>query len=247
MKVAVLGASGGCGRWVMRVAADRGHEVTGLVRETADVPETPGEVRIVRGDPLDEEKVAEVLRGQDAVACCLGIRRRRSWWPWSPMLSPEDLTTRAACVLVRAMRRCEVTRIVAISAAGVGESVRAVSLPVRLMIRWSQLGVAYRDLESMENELEASGLDWLAVRPVTLTRGGLTFLAGPVTRYRPWSRVSRADVAAYMVVALEQSERFASRRVMIGRAAPAALPPGAQGDSGGQAAAIAAGAGASAS
>jgi uncharacterized protein YbjT (DUF2867 family) len=43
MKVVVLGATGGCGRWFVRLAALRGHQVTATVRpdsplyELADV------------------------------------------------------------------------------------------------------------------------------------------------------------------------------------------------------------------
>ena len=104
-----------------------------------------------------------------------------------------------------------------LSAAGVGDSIHRVSFPVRLMLRSGNIAVAYRDLAAMERMLSESGLDWLAVRPVTLKDGPLMFLGGPVERYRTWSRVCRADVAAYMVTSLEQTVPYSNHRVMIGR------------------------------
>jgi uncharacterized protein YbjT (DUF2867 family) len=70
----------------------------------------------------------------------------------------------------------------------------------------------------MESVLRASTLDWLAVRPVTLSHGPPTGRVGPVTRYGMTSTVRRGDVAAWMLEALERRERFAERTVLLGPA-----------------------------
>lgn len=75
----------------------------------------------------------------------------------------------------------------------------------------------------MESVLRASTLDWLAVRPVTLTHGPPTGRARPVDRYGITSTVRRSDVASWMLEALSgaspsPSEACCSARADEGRA-----------------------------
>lgn len=214
MRLLVLGASGGCGRWLVRLATERSHHVTALVRETAEHDAPPGVV-VHRGDATDSSVLERLVAGQDAVLSALGLRRAgRS--PWAPLRSPPDLTTRVARAIVPAMRRHGVTRLVAMSAAGVGDSFERLTWPVRRLVRAGNVGVAYRDLEAMEAVLEASDLDWLAVRPVTLVDGPPRGAARPVSRYGLLSTIRRAEVAEWMLSAAERPGRIAERRVMLG-------------------------------
>lgn len=214
MNLLVLGASGAVGRLLTRLAVDAGHRVTALVRPSASV-ETIAGPRVVRGDVRDPGVLESAVAGQDAVASCLGLRRTRKS-PWAPLVSPPDLTARVAGLLVPAMQRQGVRRLVAISAGGVAESITRLSAPVRWMVGSGNLGVAYRDLAEMERILSGSDLDWLAVRAVTLVDGPPTRRAGPVARYGLFSIVRRADVAAYMLSALTQPEPFAEHAVLLG-------------------------------
>ena len=217
MRLLVLGASGGCGRWLVRLAAERGHEVTALVRPASDVHADAGGARVAvhRGDVADPALLDHVLPGHDAVLSALGLRRAgRS--PWAPLRSPSDLTERVTRSLVPAMRRHGVPRLVAISAAGVGDSLPRLTWPVRRLVATGNVAVAYRDLAAMEAALAASDLDWLAVRPVTLADGEPRRAARPVGRYRLTSTVRRSEVAAWMLDAVERPAPFAERRVLLG-------------------------------
>lgn len=215
MRILVLGASGGCGRWLVRLAAGRGHRVTALVRGTAPF-EPPAGVTVVRGEATDPHALDAAVRGHDAVLSGLGLRRAgRS--PWAPLRSPPDLTTRVARALVAAMGRHGVRRVVAVSAGGVGESRAQLSAPVRWLVDAGNVAVAYRDLAGMEAVLAESPADWLAVRPVTLTNGAPTGQGRPVPRYTLTSTVRRADVAAYMLAAAERAGPHEERRVLLGR------------------------------
>src|SRR5688572_13137511 len=93
VRVLILGASGGVGRWLTRLAADRGHEVTALVRASSGFVAPPGvDVRV--GEVLDGAALDNAVQGQEVVASCLGIRRA-GLNPWAPILSPSDFVTRA--------------------------------------------------------------------------------------------------------------------------------------------------------
>lgn len=215
MRVLVLGASGGIGRWLVRVAADRGHAVTALVRDSAELA-VPDGVRLRRGDVTDPAVLDVVLPGQDVVLSALGLRRAgRS--PWAPLRSPRDLVAHAMRVLVAAMERHAVSRAVVVSAAGVGDSLARCSFPVRRLVASGNVAVAYRDLAAAEAALAAGGRDWLAVRPVTLLDGPPARPARPVARYGLASTVRRSEVATWMLDAAARPTPFVERRVMLGR------------------------------
>src|SRR5690349_14120178 len=108
MKLLILGASGGVGNWLTRLAAQAGHDVTAMVRPGTPF-EAPTGVRVIRGNVLDPRALASALEGQGAVASCLGLRRR-SKLPWAPLLSPPDLTTNIARLLSTIMPQAGVRR-----------------------------------------------------------------------------------------------------------------------------------------
>jgi uncharacterized protein YbjT (DUF2867 family) len=214
VKLLILGASGGVGRWATRLAAEKGHRVRVLVRPAAAFDPPPG-VEVMRGEALDPGTLERAVAGVDAVLCCLG-QRRSGRSPWSRPLSPADLMERVIRLLIPAMSDAHVRRLVVVSAGGVAESEAQLTGPTRWLVRQGRIGEAYRDLAAMERALADSGLDWLAARPVTLIDGGPTGQAREVERYRFTSTVRRSDVAAWMLVALEFGEPLGGRRVLLG-------------------------------
>lgn len=217
MKLLVLGASGGCGQWLVRLADERGHYVRALVQpSTPYEPPSGAEIEVVHGNVLDANVLDRALTGCDAVISALGIRRKTPWNPWSALASPPDLTTRVAQHLVAAMLEHEVPRVIAISAAGVGDSLPEVHPLIRWMISNSNMAASYKDLEGMETTLAASTLDWMAVRPTTLRDGPPTGKAHLFDHYGLFTHITRGDVAAWMLNAVEQPTPFTRRTPMIG-------------------------------
>ena len=191
VRCVVLGASGGVGRAWVEAARRRGHDVVAVARGHSEAP-TP----VLRADILTDP-LEPLLIGVDVVFCAIGHRRRQRWNPWSAPTSPVDLNERVALRLVNAMRHAGVKRVIAISAAGVGDSAAGLHPLLRPLIATSSIGVAYRDLERMEEVLLSSGLDACCVRPVTLIDGAPTGRVREVGAFTPAMWVRRADVAAY--------------------------------------------------
>lgn len=210
MRLIVFGASGNVGGHLVRFAAEAGHRVTAVVRaETAY--EAPEGASVARGDVLDASFVARVVPGHDAVMSGLGMRYAH---PWAKKQSPDDFTSRATANIVAAMRGASVSRIAIVSAAGVGDSRPGLNWPMRAMLAISNVGDAYSDLERAEQMLRESELDWQAVRPTTLTHGPRTDRVRVVDHYPVAARISRADVAAFMLRELE-SPAFSMRAPIL--------------------------------
>ncbi len=74
MKIVLFGATGNVGQRVAAEAIRRGHEVTGVVRDaSASQSPAPG-VSLVTGDATDANRVAEIVKGEDAVVSAISPR-----------------------------------------------------------------------------------------------------------------------------------------------------------------------------
>ena len=200
MRVVVFGASGGVGRLVIEQALNAGHHVTAVVRDPTSSA-LPGDADVIPGDVLDAERVRAIVAGHDVVVSCVGMRRASTANPWSRPLTAPDTVTRGVGHIVSAMREHGVTRVLLVSAAGVGDSEPQMPRLFAWVVRTSSIGTAYADLDGAERALAVSGLDWMAVRPVALWDGPVTGRVEVLPADRPagWAWISRADVAAFLV------------------------------------------------
>jgi len=214
MKLLVLGASGGCGKWICKLAAKRGHRVRVLVRPGTQF-DPASNIEVVRGNVLEKATLETVLKNQDGVLSALGIKRKSPNNPWSPIVSPPDLTTQVAECLVELMPKMGIPRVVTISAAGVGESITQVNSIIRWMIKHSNMAASYQDLEGMERVFKKSHLEWAAVRPTTLTDGKPTRKVREIDHYGLLNRISRGDVASWMLNTIESSIPVSERTPII--------------------------------
>ncbi len=213
MNLTVFGATGGVGRELTQQAVEANHHVRAVVRSSSAHRVPAGADAMVIDDLLDREAVAKAVHGADVVLSAIGLRRRNPNNPWSAVTSPIDLTSRFAQLLVDVLPR-EPARLILVSAAGVGDSRATMSGVLRWMFDHSNVGVAYADLEKMEAVLRQSSLDWLAVRPVTLSNGKRSGRVNLLDRYGLFAKISRADVAGWMLDQLSRPT-FGSRTPMI--------------------------------
>lgn len=212
MKLVVLGASGGCGKELVKQALSRGHEVTAVVRPGSRY-DPPTGAKVALGEIFDAAFLTSTFRGQDAVLSALGLRL--------PGLSPfakaevPDLLTRSSPIVVEAMRGAGLTRLVAISAGGVGDSYAWMPGAFKAFIKLTALRKAYAELEVMERVFFESGLDVVCCRPTGLTDGPATGEVKEVTKLAGRATISRADVAAWMLDRVAASAPAAVRGPVI--------------------------------
>lgn len=210
MKIAILGASGGCGQELVKQAVERGHEVTAVVRSQTWQP-TP-KVPVLRGDLTDSHFLGQAVAEKDAVLTAVGLRLR-SIAPWSKPETP-DFLERCARGLIPALHKAGVRRVLAISAGGVGESRSQVPAAFRAFIAGSALRHAYAQLDVFERLLKGAGLELCLVRPTGLTDGPRTGKALVCPTFVGRATISRADVAAWMLDELA-SPRYTGQAPMI--------------------------------
>ena len=204
MNVVVLGASGGCGRQLVKQAVERGWEVTAVGRSSSRL-DMPDGVQIVRCELQDVDALASAFDGADAVFSAIGLNLS-GLSPFSAAEVP-DLLSRSAPLIVEAMKRAGVQRLLAISAGGVGDSAALMPWFYKWIVAMSSMRRLYPELEAMESVYANSDLDVCCVRPTTLTDGPYTGRVVVATRLMGQANISRADVASWMLDATE-GDRF---------------------------------------
>lgn len=199
MRILVAGASGGIGQAVVTMAHIWGHEVFALSRKPMSQPVW----RHMQVDILNEAALFAAMGSDiDVVISCIGMQRRNPKNPWSPSTSPMNLTSMATRSMCRCMKMCGVSRIIAVSAAGVAESAVGLNVVMKVMLATTMIGTAYADLARMEQVLAHSGLDWLAPRPTRLVDGDPTSRVRVTDRFTVNDAIRRFDVAAWMINAI---------------------------------------------
>jgi len=194
MRLAIFGATGGTGLELTRQALEHGHNVRVLVRNPNRMPLVNPNMRLVLGNVLDQESVTKTLLGTDAVLSCLGQRN---------LLKNTRVVSDGTRMILAVMQQHGVRRLVVESAFGAGESLTQANLVARMVFA-TLLWAPYEDKNLMEPGVKASGLEWTILRPTRLTNGPLTGRY-VVSAGRPAvSSVSRADVAAAMLRAVEE-------------------------------------------
>ena len=176
----------------MRVALARGWTLRAQVRPATPF-ESPGGVDVVRGSLESATDVAAVLSGTAGVCCVFGPRSTSS----------APFCARATELIVAQTKASGIRRLVCMTGAMVGDLPSNVSMPMRTLARLFRRRVPQIALDSATQErvVMNSGLDWTIVKPPRLTDGPATgsVLAGPSLPVGLSSRISRDDVAAFLV------------------------------------------------
>ncbi|WP_174292937.1 NAD(P)-dependent oxidoreductase [Sphingomonas bacterium] len=210
MNILVFGATGLTGKQLVAQAIAHGHRITAFVRSGDGLAGIGGDLHVVTGDITDRKAVDAAVKGQDAVVSTLGAAKP---WRHTPAI------VQGVAAIIAAMQANGAERFVYQSALGVGDSRgaargRLIGLMIPLMLH-----AAYEDHAVDERAIRGSGLAWTIVRPALLTNGKATgkWTSGPNLRDRfPLSTIARADVAAFILRAVERSEDVRQAINLIG-------------------------------
>jgi putative NADH-flavin reductase len=200
MHIAIFGATGLTGRCLVEQALDQGYDVTAFARNPASVTTRHVRLSILRGDVFDPASVREAVANQEAVLCTIGghdrLRVALSGHPRAP-----ELCTIGTRNILDAMKTCGVSRLICLSAWGIGDSKGRVPVIFRNVIFPLLMKEEYEDKGSQEQLIEQSNLDWTIIRPARLTNGPHTgrYRVNSSLEFSLRSSISRADVADNML------------------------------------------------
>jgi putative NADH-flavin reductase len=196
MKLTIFGASSATGTQLVEKALAAGHEVTAFVRDPSKLIRSNGRLNVVAGDALNPAQVEEAVKGADAVLSTLG-----------PKGKPTVMAAKSTKHIVEAMEKHGVRRLVVVSVAGIPvaqdqRGLNVVSCLIKLLMK-----DVFADREDQLKVLEASLVDWVAVRVPRLTDGPQigsvkAFFGNPT----PAMKVTRADLADFMLQQLSTDQ-----------------------------------------
>ena len=191
--IAVIGANGGIGRQTVEAALNAGHYVTAIVRTPANLDIKHPNLQLVKGDVLNPKTLESHLINKDAVISAIG----------KTSFKPTTLYSQGNKNLIEAMLEAGTSRAFFISASGLAVNPTH-SFIVRFATRYilqKLLRNMYADLETMENTIKKSNINWTIIRPPQL-------IDKPVSaNYRTSTdailknalKIARADVAHFIV------------------------------------------------
>ena len=193
MRVLIVGASKGIGLETTRQALDAGHDVRALARSATAITVSNPSLEKIPGDALKPEDVEAALAGVDVVIQTLGVGL-------GDLFRPVHLFSDATRVLIAAMRRQGIKRLICVTGFGAGDSRARISCLQRLPFQ-IVFGRAYDDKSLQEKLIKESELDWTIARPGVLTSGPRTGRYRILAEASQWRNgiISRADVAEFLV------------------------------------------------
>lgn len=199
--VALLGATGMVGRFIIKESLARGYSVRALARTPAKLDEYQGRITVIKGDARDPAVIRELLTGSDVVLSALGPVRADG-------AASKFLSTAVAGNILQEMQRQSISQYSLVSGGGVvmpGDKRNLLGWWIRTLVRLG-LKDTLKDKQAEYAVLAESSADWMIVRaplidPEEFISPALVSLKSP-----PTFRLRAAELARFMVDQIELRE-----------------------------------------
>jgi putative NADH-flavin reductase len=160
MKLVIFGATGFSGQAILKLALTKGYQVTVLVRNKSTITIKHDNLTVIQGKVLDRNDVKKALENQDAVFQCLGVGGKGDG-------KPTTFISEANKIIVDEMEKQKVSRLIAMSNVGAGNSLSFqpwffTKFILPYFMKW--LKVIIDDKNRMEPTIMNSELEWTIVR-----------------------------------------------------------------------------------
>lgn len=191
--ITVLGANGGIGSQVVKLALKNGFNVTAILRTPSKLTITHPNLKVVKGDIMKPETLKDHLENKDAVISAIG----------KSSLKETTLYSSGNKNLLDTLKTTNTDRVFFISASGLEVNPTYnffTKLAVKLVLQ-KILKNMYVDLNRMERVIKSSELNWTIIRPPSLTNKPFTgHYRFSINDYlNKGMKISRADLAAFII------------------------------------------------
>jgi len=193
MKIALFGATGATGKYLIEEALGLGHQVLIYGRNASQIGLKNENATLVDGQIHDRPAVAKVLQDVDAVISALGPGYK------SP---PGTVIAKGIENIIAGMKQTGVKRLVQVSTASAPDENDGLGKMKVIIFLFSLLARnSYNDVRAMAKAIRESGLDWTMVRvpalydgpPTTQLRVGY-YGKAPLTM-----KLSRGNLATFLL------------------------------------------------
>lgn len=211
MKIAVFGANGGIGRWVVKYALERDYDVIACVRRMPSKPlGASDKLRVVVVNTEDKEKMEGILRDSHAVINCIGVSMRP--------FHEDKAAVHANSDIISAMKAAGVNRYITWATPSIrsDEDRRSVITVVPGIMASIFLPKAKKCIRQIISDVVDSDLQWTVVRfmaPKDTAPSGKVKVSFGQRKIR--FNISRADIASFMVSQVGSKE-YIGRMPIIG-------------------------------
>ncbi|KAI3371981.1 hypothetical protein L3Q82_006848 [Scortum barcoo] len=207
MKIAVMGATGQTGQYLVNQALQQGHVVTAIVRNPGKLAVHHDNLKVVEADIFTGNSLATHFKGQDVIMSCLGFP--------ASFLSAVTGYTMSMNVVVSAMREARVNRIITMTSWYTDPNSGTQSPYLIRFLLLPMIRSVLTNMYEMEQFLQKTeDINWTVVRPPGLKNLPATaqeFLTHegyfvPDSSGNPaGSSVGRGDVARFMLSLLNSN------------------------------------------
>jgi putative NADH-flavin reductase len=210
MKIAILGASGGIGKFIVKHALDKGYEVNAYVRNPLKLDISNEHLTIITGELNNYSAIKEAITDCNAVISSLGCPMK---WTYDGMAILDGHNN-----IIKAMKELSVSRFISLATPSVKFEKDTPSMVT--IVPGILAGIVFRkakeEIISVAKSITSSGLDWTIVR----------ILAPKDTPYTKKVKVSfgdkkinfnisREDIAEFMLNQVKSKE-FSHSMPIIG-------------------------------
>jgi len=210
--ILIIGASKGIGLASVEAAIKAGHSVRALARTATAIRINHPKLDKVNGNARDRDTIERALAGVEAVIQTLGVAHSPS-----VIIFGTQLLSSATQVLVDAMEKSPVKRLICVTGFGAGDSRGRGGLLYSAALRL-YLGRVYADKDVQERIIRHSRLDWTIVRPTILTNGPRKPSYRVLVDPRDWTSgfISRADVADFLIKQIDDTSLLRQTPALTG-------------------------------
>ena len=207
LRILVIGGTSGVGLETVKLALNRGHQVTAMSRHPERLTLVHDRLAIVKGDVLDAASVEAAMTGHDVIVFTIGI---------GPTRKPVTVFSQGASNILEAMRKLGVPQLIAVTGIGAGDSRGHGTFMYDNFVQPFLLKTMYEDKDRSEALIRDSDVNWTIVRPGFLNDDASESKYRVITDMSDITAgdISRADVAHYIVAVLETGGRH-GRTVLL--------------------------------
>ena len=203
LSIVVFGGTSGVGLETVKQALQRGYTVTSIARRPERMTVDHPMLVNLQGDISDRDSFNDAIKNKDAIISAIGL---------GPTRKEVTVYSNGMNNVLAAMRQFGVSRVISVTGIGAGDSQGHGGFFYDHILNPLLLKNDYADKTRQEQILKQSEVEWSIVRPGFLNddEAGLSYRVVNNLKGVIAGSIARADVAHFMLAALEQDSHIGS-------------------------------------